>query len=154
MVAAITIAIALRRSSGENSVGTMPSTIGRIAAPPSPSTARAAMNAPADGAYAAASELTPKITSATLSVFLRPNRSPIMPPGIIAAAKTSVYAATNHWSWEVEACSPLARAGNARLRIVTSKPTASTAITSAPTAHHLRAPSTDMRPHLLFSVGY
>ena len=60
MVAAITTAIALRRSRSPNSTETVPSTIGRMTAPPSPRTARAAMNAPGDVAYAAASELDPE----------------------------------------------------------------------------------------------
>ena len=82
------IAIAFGRSSAVNSTGSIDSESGRIAAAPSPSTARAAISSPDDVAYAHAAELMPNSTSATSSTFLRPSRSPSSPAGSTAAAST------------------------------------------------------------------
>jgi hypothetical protein len=50
MAAPVTAAIALRRSCSENSTGMKARIVGRISAPPRPSTARAAMNVPGEPA--------------------------------------------------------------------------------------------------------
>ena len=107
----------------------------------SPSTVRAAMNAPAFGEYAHASEPRPNTARAPVIIFLRPNRSPSSPPGSSATASASVYAETNHCRSDADACKDTASVGSATLSTVASSATASTARDSPASAHHLRAPA-------------
>ncbi len=65
-------------------------------APPTPWTARAAINAPADGASAAAAEARVKMASPTASIRRRPKRSPSAAPVRRKTAKVRVYALTVH----------------------------------------------------------
>src|ERR1700736_5170980 len=132
-------AIAFCRSSGANSTGITDSDSGKMAAAPIPSTARAAISSPVLAAYAHAAELAPNKISATSSTFLRPNRSPSMPAGSIAAASTRLYASENHCRSLEEACRSVAMVGRARLSTVRSSPTTSTLAAIAISAHHLRA---------------
>jgi hypothetical protein len=60
------------RSWGLNSTVSTDSDNGITAAAPSPSSTRAPMNAPADGAKATASEPSPNSASAPSRIFLRP----------------------------------------------------------------------------------
>ena len=103
MVAAMTAATALGRSSSEKSEGSAPRAAGMTMAAPTPSRMRAAMNCPDVPAYAHASEPTPRTTRAMSSSRLRPYLSASSPAGTITAAKTSMYAETNHCSCEVDA---------------------------------------------------
>src|SRR6266487_5274697 len=138
--AAVTPAIAFGRSCGVKSTGSTDSDSGRMAAAPSPSTARAAISAPAEPEYAQAIDATPNSASDASSTFLRPYLSPISPAGSSTAASTSVYALMNHCRSLVEACRSVASVGNARLSTVRSSPTTSTARASATSAPHLRVP--------------
>jgi len=63
---------------------------GRIIAPPTPCTTRAAMSALPESASAAQTEARAKITRPSTSMRRRPNRSPIVPKTTSRAAKTSV----------------------------------------------------------------
>ena len=72
MVAADMIAIAFRRSSGANIVGSTDSDIGKIADAPTPSSARAPISSPVEVATAHNAEAAPNSTSATSSTRLRP----------------------------------------------------------------------------------
>ena len=81
---------ALVRSSSVNITASTDSTSGIMAPAASPSTVRAAMNAPAFGAYAHASDPRPNTLRAMIMTFLRPNRSPSSPPGSSATASASV----------------------------------------------------------------
>src|ERR1700722_10359349 len=132
-------AIAFCRSSGANSTGITDRDNGKMAAAPTPSTARAAISSPTPEAYAHAAELAPNSSSATSSTFLRPSRSPSSPAGSIAAASTRLYASEIHCRSVAEACSEVAIVGRARLRTVRSSPTTSTLAAIATSAHHLRA---------------
>ena len=137
------IAIALGRSSAVNSTGSIASESGRIAAAPSPSTARAAISSPADVEYAHAAELMPNSTSAASSTFLRPSRSPSSPAGSTAAASTRLYASENHCRSLVEACRSRASVGSARLSTVRSRPTTTTLAAMAMSAHQRRESEPD-----------
>ena len=139
MVAEAISAIAFCRSCGANSTGITESDMGKMAAAPIPSAARAAISSPALAAYAQAAELAPNKTSAASSTFLRPSRSPSRPAGSIAAASTRLYAAAIHCKSLVEACRSAAIVGSARLSTVRSSPTTSTLAAIAISAHHLRA---------------
>jgi hypothetical protein len=81
---------ALVRSSSVNMTASTDSTSGTMAPAASPSTVRAAMNAPAFGAYAHARDPRPNTLSAMIMTLLRPNRSPSSPPGSSATASASV----------------------------------------------------------------
>ena len=87
VVEAIT-AIAFGRSASVNSTGITDSASGRIAAAPTPSSARAAISSPMLAAYAQSAELTPNSASAISRTRLRPYRSPSSPAGRMAAAST------------------------------------------------------------------
>ena len=113
--------------------------------PATPSTTRAAMNAPAEGAYAQAAEPAPNRARDVSMTRFRPNRSPSSPAGSIAAASTSRYPDWNHCRSDSVAWSAVASVGTATLRIVPSRPTARTESVSAPSAHHLRLPGPVMR---------
>src|SRR5215467_4133648 len=117
------------------------STSGTMAPAASPSTARAAMNAPAFGAYAHASDPRPNTLSAMIMTFLRPNRSPSSPPGSSATVSAKVYADMNHCRSVADACSDTASVGSATPSTVASSPTASTPSDSPPNAHHFRVPT-------------
>ena len=132
-------AIAFCRSSGANSTGITDSDSGKMAAAPTPSSARAAISSPVLVAYAQAAEAAPNRTSAASSTFFRPSRSPSMPAGSIAAASTRLYAAVIHCRSLVEACRSTAIVGSARVRTVRSRPTTSTLAAIATSAHHFRA---------------
>lgn len=60
----------------------------------------------------------------------------------MAAAKTRKYPEENHWRSDSEACNAPDKVGRATLSTVPSTPTAKIARLRAPSAHHLRAPST------------
>ena len=132
-------AIAFCRSSGRNRTGITARDSGKMAAAPTPSTARPRISAPTLPAYAHAAELAPNRTSAASSTFFRPSRSPSMPAGSIAAASTRLYASEIHCRSLEEACRSVAMVGRARLRTVRSSPTTSTLAAIAISAHHLRA---------------
>ena len=137
-VAEAMIAIALGRSSAVNSTGSIERESGRIAAAPSPSSARAAISSPDEVDRAHRAELTPNSTSAPSNTFLRPSRSPSSPAGSTAAAITRLYASENHCRSLVDACSERESVGSARLRTVRSSPTTSTLAAMATRAHHRR----------------
>src|SRR5262249_19831533 len=132
-----------------NSTGSTDSDSGTMAAAPSPSSARAAMSAPADPEYAQATDATPNNTSEMSSTFFRPYRSPSSPAGSKTAASTSVYASTNHCRPLVEAFRSAASVGSARLSTVRPSPPTSTASASPMSAHHLRVPAASM----LFTIS-
>src|SRR5215472_5132621 len=73
-----------------------------------------------------------------MSSFLRPIRSPRRPAGSSAAARTRLYASTNHWRSPVDACKSTARVGSASERTNRSRPTTRTLSASAASAHQRR----------------
>ena len=87
-VAPITTAMARGRSSSVNMTGITAIDIGKMAAAPRPSTARAAISSADEVENAHAADEAPNSTSAISSSFLRPIRSPSRPAGSSAAAST------------------------------------------------------------------
>src|SRR5262245_9281404 len=98
------------------------------------------MNTPAEEAAAHAAEPEANSASDTSITFLRPNLSPSRPAGSIAAASTKRYPDENHCRSDSDARNAPASVGSATLKTVPSRPTASTARLTAPSAHQRRPP--------------
>ena len=82
------IALLRSRSSGNRTAKTA-SVIGKIAAAPTPITARAPMTSPESSAAAASTDTAPNSARAISSSRLRPYRSPRTPAGSSRPANTS-----------------------------------------------------------------
>ena len=126
---------AFGRSSSSNRTVRADSAMTMIPAPATPSSARAAMNDP--GVVDAAQPIEPsaKSTSETSITRRRPSRSPSSPAGRTDVASTSRYPEENHCRSASPACRRPASVGSATLSTVPSRPTASTAKLTAPSAH-------------------
>jgi hypothetical protein len=84
------IAMARPRSPSSNALVMIARVDGRMAAAPTPITARMTISSVGAVAYAATAEAPPKSTSPPASTRRRPKRSPTAPKGRSSAANTSV----------------------------------------------------------------
>ncbi len=112
---------------------------GMMIAPPKPCTARAAINALADGARAAAAEARVKMPSPTASIRRRPNRSPSAAPVRRKTAKVRVYALTVHSRLSMFAPRSLRITGSAVVTTRLSSVAMKTATDVIAKAHIVRA---------------
>ena len=115
------------------------SVVGKMNAPPTPMSARAAISMPGELAVEASAEKTPNHASPNISVRRRPYRSPSEPAVRRRHANTIVYASTIHCSCDPEASRLRTIDGSATLRMVLSTPITTTHNESTPRIHHRRA---------------
>src|ERR1700758_5229819 len=117
-----------------------PSAEGASMAPNAPCSVLAATSIPNDCDRPPMAEATANPVKPPISVHLRPNRSPSLPPSSRRLPNASAYAVMIHWRLLVEKCSAFCADGSAMFTIVASSTTISCATpSSASTAQRLGA---------------
>src|ERR1700733_10914549 len=111
---------------------------GASSAPNTPCVARAATSRPNDCASPPTAEAPENPSNPAISVHLRPNRSPTLPPTNSKLPNASAYAVTTHCRLSLEKCNARCAEGNATVTMVASSTTISCAMLSkARTAQRL-----------------